>query len=318
MAWIEVQDVAVQFGTRDRPLRAVDGVSLSLFKGESLGLVGESGCGKTTLAGALLGLAPLASGSILYEGRPLHALDGAGWRKFRREVQMIFQDPFGSLNPRLTVGAVLDEVLAVHGLARAGAERRTRIAGLLEAVGLDPRYANRYPHEFSGGQRQRIGIARALAVEPALIIADEPVSALDVSVQAQILNLLQDLRARLGLGYLLIAHDLAVVRAMCERVAVMYRGRVVEQGPAAEILERPSHPYTEALLSAVPDVEKGLQARRAGSARIVLRGDVPSAEIAIPGCPFHPRCHRAEPRCSTTAPALRPVSDGHCAACLLA
>lgn len=317
MALLEIDDLKVHFDVSfsKAKLRAVDGVSFNLEKGESLGLVGESGCGKTTIGNAIIGLVEPLSGSIRYEGHEALGLRGAELRRFRRKVQMVFQDPFGSLNPRMSIGAVLGEVLKVHGLAHGRKERTERIAGLLKDVGLEPEYASRYPHEFSGGQRQRIGIARALAVSPSLIIADEPVSALDVSVQVQILNLMKDLQKQMDLSYLFIAHDLAVVRYVCTRTLVMYLGRIVETGPSDELFTRPAHPYTEALLSAVPDVDKGLRSRRKGSGRIVLKGDVPSPTAVIPGCPFHPRCHRAQAICREKVPEMKSLNAGHASAC---
>ncbi|MCX6995711.1 MAG: ABC transporter ATP-binding protein [Kiritimatiellaeota bacterium] len=289
-------------------------MSFALEAGETLGLVGESGCGKSTLGRALLRLEPIHGGRVVFAGMDLAALRGRALKTFRGQAQMIFQDPQGALNPRLAVGGMLGEAHAVHRRCRR-AEQAGRVAELLRAVGLDPAYARRYPHEFSGGQRQRLGLARALAVQPRLIIADEPVSALDVSVQVQILNLLQDLQRDLNLALLFIAHDLAAVRYLCHRVLVMYLGRIVESGPAVAIYAQPRHPYTAALLAAVPDVEKGLQARRAGTPRQLLRGDVPSPADVIPGCPFHPRCPRAEARCRVEIPALREIETGRYTAC---
>ena len=311
---VEVRDVRVYYGARRRPLRAVDGVSLTIGHGESVGLVGESGCGKSTLGRAILRLEPLHSGQILYEGADVTKLSGRRLKEFRRKAQMIFQDPFGSLNPRMSVGQAIEEVLLVHGERDAEA-RRGRVAELFRAVGLDPAYQRRYPHEFSGGQRQRIGIARALAVNPALLIADEPVSALDVSVQVQILNLMKDLKQAMNLSYLFVAHDLAVVRYVSDRIVVMYLGKVVESALSSALYTRAAHPYTEALLSAVPDVDRGLKARRGQSNRIVLKGDIPSATQTVPGCPFHPRCHRAQARCGKEIPALREIGDGRQSAC---
>ncbi len=311
---VEAIDVRVYYGTKRRPLRAVDGVSLTIARGESVGLVGESGCGKSTLGRAILRLEPLNSGTILYEGTDVAKLAGAGLKDFRRKAQMIFQDPFGSLNPRMSVGHALEEVLLVHG-ERSAETRQARAAELFRAVGLDPAYLRRYPHEFSGGQRQRIGIARALAVKPSLLVADEPVSALDVSVQVQILNLMKDLKQAMSLSYLFIAHDLAVVRYVSDRIVVMYLGKVVESAPSSALYVRAAHPYTEALLSAVPDVGRGLKARKGKHKRIVLSGDIPSATQVIPGCPFHPRCHRAKAKCSTELPALRDVAAGRKSAC---
>jgi peptide/nickel transport system ATP-binding protein len=279
-------------------LRAVDGVSFDLAVGETLGIVGESGCGKTTLGRLVLRLLEPTAGSVRFAGADLLALRGETLRRQRREMQLIFQDPFGSLNPRMRVGAIVGEGLEVHGLAR-GAALRARVRDVLERVGLRADAADRYPHEFSGGQRQRIGIARALALSPRLIVADEPVSALDVSVQAQIINLLQDLQEALGLAYLFIAHDLRVVEHISQRVAIMYLGKIVELADSRTLYARPHHPYTRALLSAVPMPEPG--ARRE---RIVLRGDVPSPLHPPSGCRFHPRCAFAESRCRSEEPQL--------------
>jgi oligopeptide/dipeptide ABC transporter ATP-binding protein len=297
------------------PFNAVDGVSLGVGEGETVGIVGESGCGKSSLANAVVGLTPCAAGRILWRGRAL-AASGARPQAFRESIQMVFQDPFGSLNPRLSIGACLAEVERLHaGRGEARAPVGVRVGELLSSVGLRPELADRYPHALSGGQRQRIGLARALAVEPELIIADEPVSALDVSVQVQILNLMRRLQAERSIGYILIAHDLAVVRYMCERVFVMYLGRMVELGATGELFARPAHPYTEALLSAVPDVDRGLAGRRGKSSRIVLRGDVPSASARIPGCPFHPRCHRARELCRRADPPPQAVGPGRVSRC---
>ncbi len=303
---LSVEQLAVRYGSKRAPVRAVDGVSLHIAPGESVGLVGESGCGKTTLGQAVMRLLPVQSGQISFQGENVAGWQGRRLKAYRQQVQMIFQDPYGSLNARMTVGRALMEALHVHRIGRRR-ERRDRAAALLTAVGLDPLYLNRYPHEFSGGQRQRIGIARALAVNPRLVIADEPVSALDVSVQVQILNLLKDLQQERNLAYLFIAHDLAVVRYLCDRILVMYLGRIVESGTPDEILTRPKHPYTQALLSAVPDVAKGLQT--GGPQRIKLKGELPSPTARIGGCPFHPRCPLAQERCRQTAPQLR-AADG--------
>ncbi|TAN37398.1 MAG: ATP-binding cassette domain-containing protein [Verrucomicrobia bacterium] len=311
---LDVQDVRVYYGSQQHPVRAVDGVSFALNRGEALGVVGESGCGKSTLGRALLRLEPVRSGRVLLDGVDMVGLRGAKLKAFRSRAQMIFQDPYGSLNPRHSVGGMLREAVAAHNKVERP-DREQRVAELLRSVGLDPAYTRRYPHEFSGGQRQRLGLARALAVEPELIIADEPVSALDVSVQVQILNLLKDLQQQLNLALLFIAHDLAVVRYVCHRILVMYLGKVVESAPAEALFAHPRHPYTEALLSAVPDVAKGLAARTTGQNRIVLRGDMPSPAVTIPGCPFHPRCHRVREKCRTEIPALREIESGHCTAC---
>jgi oligopeptide/dipeptide ABC transporter ATP-binding protein len=292
-------------------IKAVDDVSFALNPGETLGLVGESGCGKTTLGRAIVRLVAPVSGSVIFDGEDLARLNRSELRSRRRGFQMIFQDPYGSLNPRMTVEDIVGEPLDIHRLAQGAADRRERVGRLLQSVGLDPSLSRRYPHEFSGGQRQRIGIARALAVEPKLLVCDEPVSALDVSVQAQIINLLMDLRDSRGVACLFIAHDLAVVEHISHRVMVMYLGRVVEQAPAASVIQSPRHPYTRALISAVPVMDPESKRQR-----IVLPGDVPSPIDPPSGCPFHPRCPLAElPRCATEVPALREISPGHWAAC---
>ena len=301
-------------------VRAVDGVSFTIREGETLGLVGESGCGKTTLGRAILQLYRPTAGRVLLHESPdqgggtveLTALRGRRLRAQRRRMQMIFQDPYASLNPRMSVGGIVGEPLAVHGLHKRR-RRRERVAELLETVGLHPYMANRYPHEFSGGQRQRVGIARALAVEPAFIVADEPVSALDVSIQAQIINLLEDLQREFGLTYLFISHDLSVVRHISHRVAVMYLGRIVELTDSDTLYENPLHPYTQALLSAVPIPDPALER---GRARIILTGDVPSPLAPPPGCHFHPRCPIAIDRCRVEDPAWREVQPGHFVKCL--
>jgi oligopeptide transport system ATP-binding protein len=320
MSLLEVKNLKVHFPVkaglfrRDREtVKAVDGVSFSIDPGETLGLVGESGCGKTTLGRAIVRLVEPTAGSVLLDGEDVTRMNGAELRARRRKYQLIFQDPYSSLNPRLTVEQIVGEPLDIHQLSDSPSARRAHIADLLKAVGLDPSYARRYPHEFSGGQRQRIGIARALAVEPQLIICDEPVSALDVSVQAQIINLLQDLQQQRGIAYLFIAHDLAVVEHISRRVMVMYLGKIVEMADAKTIIREPKHPYTQALISAVPEMDPEMKRRR-----IVLPGDVPSPIHPPSGCPFHPRCPIAEARCKIEIQSLRDLSPGHQVACHLA
>lgn len=293
-------------------LKAVDGVTLRLAQGETLGLVGESGCGKSTLARTVLRLVPATSGRVLFEGEDLLALSPRALRRVRPRLQLVFQDPYASLNPRRTVYDTLAEPLLTHRLA-ARRNAGKRVAELMEQVGLSPRHMRQYPHEFSGGQRQRIAIARALALNPRLILADEPVSALDVSVQAQILNLLQRLSREYGLAMMLISHDLAVVRHMAQRIAVMYLGRIVESGPAASVFETPLHPYTRALISAIPQPDPDRERQRQ---RLLLSGDPPSPVNPPEGCPFHPRCPFAKPACSGQAPQLEEHGPAHAAACL--
>ncbi len=315
MSLLEVKDLKVvyQAGT-GKTFAAVDGVTLDVRAGESAGLVGESGCGKSSLGNAALKLVPTSSGQVFFDGLDVLSLHRGQIREFRKRAQMVFQDPHGSLNPRLSIGATLDETLRVHRMgSRAG--RRSRIAELLEAVGLEPGYASRYPHEFSGGQRQRIGIARAIAVNPSLIVADEPVSALDVSVQVQILNLMKDLQEQRGLAYLFIAHDLAVVRYMCSRVYVMYMGRLVESASSDELFRHPAHPYTEALMAAVPDVEKGLASRKGARRHNLIEGESARSAASIAGCHFHPRCRHAREICRAEPPPAREVSSGHVSCC---
>jgi peptide/nickel transport system ATP-binding protein/oligopeptide transport system ATP-binding protein len=295
-----------------RWVRAVDGVDLEVFEGETVALVGESGCGKSTLGRAILRLIEADEGEIHFCGEDVRLAGRAELRRLRRRMQIIFQDPYASLNPRMTVGEAVAEGLVIHKLV-GREERQKRVAELLEVVGLRPEYAQRYPHEFSGGQRQRIGIARALALEPRLIVADEPVSSLDVSIQAQILNLMLELQARFGIAYLFISHDLRVVRHLADRVYVMYLGRIVETARAEQLYSAPQHPYSEALLSAVPFPDP---TRR--QERIVLEGDVPSPIAPPPGCPFHPRCPKAIEVCAQDTPALRSVAPNHASACHLA
>jgi oligopeptide/dipeptide ABC transporter ATP-binding protein len=310
-----VRDVAKRFPIRRGPLarplwvHAVDGVSFDLAAGETLAIVGESGCGKSTLGRCVLRLIEPSAGSVRFDGTDVMALKGGGLRRLRRRMQMIFQDPYASLNPRMTVGAILAEPLALHGVVPRG-EMRDRVRALLALVGLPAAHAARYPHEFSGGQRQRIGIARALAVNPRLIVGDEPVSALDVSIQAQIINLLQDLQDRLGLTYIVIAHDLAVVKHMADRVAVMYLGRIVESAPTRALFAEPRHPYTRALLSAIPLPDPAPHERPR-----LLEGDVPNPANPPPGCHLQTRCPHVRPRCRTEAPPLADPGDGHAVAC---
>jgi len=315
---VELKDVRVWFPIRAGILKrlighikAVDGVNFDIYRGETLGLVGESGCGKSTTGRAILQLYRPTKGQVLFDGQDLTAMRGERLRRMRRRMQMIYQDPYASLNPRMTVGQIVGEPLQAHKLAR-GKERKERVEALLSVVGLNPYFINRYPHEFSGGQRQRIGVARALALEPEFIVCDEPISALDVSIQAQIINLLQDLQTDLGLTYLFIAHDLSVVRHISDRVAVMYLGKIVELTTWDKLHSNPLHPYTEALLSAVPIPDPRVERNRR---RIILGGEVPSSADPPSGCRFRTRCPTQVPECADVDPPWREVDEEHWVAC---
>jgi oligopeptide/dipeptide ABC transporter ATP-binding protein len=309
---LQVEHLVKHFPVAGGLVKAVDGVSFSLLPGETFGLVGESGCGKTTIGRTILRLVEPSGGSIVFDGRDLRRLSPAELRRVRRDMQIVFQDPYASLNPRMRIGEAIAEPLVIHGIGNAQS-RREQVGELLRVVGLDPDYASRYPHEFSGGQRQRISIARALALRPKFIVADEPVSALDVSVQAQIINLLADLREQFGLTYLFISHGLAVVEHFCTRVGTMYLGKLVEVAPTRRLFTQPRHPYTQALLESIPIPDPS---RR--KARAPLAGDVPSPLAPPPGCRFHPRCPIAVDDCRHREPPLRDVGEEHQVACWLA
>ncbi len=315
---LSVRDLRTYFPTGRRGLfgstsyvKAVDGLSFDVYKGETLGLVGESGCGKSTTGRTVLQLVRATSGQVVYDGRDLCTLPAGEMRRLRRRLQIIFQDPYASLNSRMRVEAIVGDALAIHGLA-AGRARAARVRELLRTVGLDPAYARRYPHEFSGGQRQRIGIARALAVDPEFIVCDEPISALDVSIRAQVINLLEDLQREFGLTYLFIAHDLSVVRHICNRVAVMYLGKFMELAANRDLYDEPLHPYTVSLISAVPVPDPDVEETRR---RIILTGDVPTPVDPPSGCVFHTRCPIARDRCAREVPAWREAKPDHWVAC---
>ena len=312
---IEVKNLCKYFPAgKKRTLKAVDNVSLFIRPGETLGLVGESGCGKTTCGRTCIGLYDRTDGQVLYKGKDVHRMPRKDLQHFKKEVQMVFQDPYGSLDPRMTVAEIVAEGLDIHHLAKNQQERRQRIYECLEMVGLNREHANRFVHEFSGGQRQRIGIARALAVNPEFIVLDEPISALDVSIQAQIVNLLIDLQKKMGLTYLFVAHDLSMVKHISDRIAVLYLGALVELAPAEELFANPKHPYTQALLSAIPVPDPDVEQERS-KVRVHLEGELPSPINPAPGCKFCSRCRYATEACATEAPAMREVSEGHFVAC---
>ena len=308
---IEVRGLKKYFGSSERPVRAVDDVSFAIHPGETLGLVGESGSGKSTIGRTVLRLVERTEGQVLYRGDDIGDLSGERMRKLRSKLQIIFQDPYASLNPKMRISAILGEALSTHGLHKGAAARDKRIAELLETVGLRPEHASRFPHEFSGGQRQRIGVARALAVEPEFIVADEPLSALDVSIQSQVINLLADLRERLGLTMLFISHDLDVVEYLCDRVVVLYLGKVMEVATTEELFANPSHPYTRALLAASPKPDPEMTTER-----IALKGDIPSPISPPSGCVFRTRCPHAIEACAQTVPSLDEISPAHYSACI--
>jgi oligopeptide/dipeptide ABC transporter ATP-binding protein len=303
------------FGGKREHVHAVDGISLTVRRGETIGLVGETGCGKSTLARCITRLYDVTGGTVSFDGKDISRLSARQLRPYRRKMQMVFQDPYGSLNPRRRVGSIIADPFAIHGMGEGGAERKTKVQELMRLVGLNPEHYNRFPAEFSGGQRQRIGVARALALQPELVVCDEPVSALDVSIQAQIINLLADLQSKLGLTYIFIAHDLSVVRHVSDRIAVMYLGRIVEVADTEDLFTRPRHPYTKALLSAVPMPDPDLANNRDG---VILSGDVPSPVRPPSGCRFHPRCPKARSLCITEEPVLDVKNSDdadHAAAC---
>jgi len=310
---VEVKDLKKYFPVKGskEPVKAVDGISFSIERGKTFGLVGESGCGKSTVARTLIRLYDVTDGSVTFDSVDISKLPRREFRAFGKNIQMVFQDPYASLNPRMTVERTLLDPLNIHGVGTKQ-ERQERINELLDLVGLDRRYLKRYPHEFSGGQRQRIGIARALALNPKLVLLDEAVSALDVSIQAQILNLLSDLQEKLGLTYLFISHDLSVVEYMCDTIGIMYLGRLVESGSREQVFERPTHPYTKALLSAIPEVNP--EKRRE---QIIIKGDLPSLSSLKSGCAFHSRCDMAQESCKTNKQELRAIEEGHFVACEL-
>ncbi|MCP4755947.1 MAG: ATP-binding cassette domain-containing protein [Proteobacteria bacterium] len=317
---LTVEDMKVHFhlksgvvsGQKGLSIKAVDGVNFALKKGETLGLVGESGCGKSTTAKGVLQLHRPTAGTVRFQDTELTEMKGESLRKSRRHMQMIFQDPYACLNPRMTVRKIIEEPMWVHGTCRDKKERKEKAIEMMNVVGLSHLYANRYPHEFSGGQRQRIGVARALAVQPEFIVCDEPVSALDVSIQAQIINLLEDLRERFNITYLFISHDLSVVKHISHRVAVMYLGKIVETANKMELYDKPQHPYTQALLSSVPIPDPALEAKRTA---IALKGEIPSPIFPPSGCKFHPRCERSDHTCVETEPRLEELSPGHFVSC---